>query len=107
MAMNDGIDDLPEPGCGFGDAIKQRIRSMENTQNKIEGQVEDLHRELYRNGYFEKIKRIQRWIDDYEGDEEIHETRSHRLKRDVFVAFIAAGASGLTTVILVLSGILG
>ena len=80
---------------------------MEETQDTIEGQVEDLHRELYRNGYFSKIKRIQRWIDDYEGDETVQENRSYRLKRDIFVALVAAGASGLATVILAISGIVG
>ena len=105
--MNDGIDDLPEPGCGFGEAIKQRIRAMENIQSKIEDQVEDLHRELYRNGYFEKIKRIQRWIDDYEGDEELEEGRSHRLKRDLLVALFVVILNGISTTILVFAGILG
>ena len=107
MAMNDGIDDLPEPGCGFGSAIKQRIRAMEKTQDKIEDQVEDLHRELYRNGYFGKIKKIQQWIDEYEGDEQIQEGRIHRLKRDLFIAIVVTALNGLSTYILFLAGILG
>ena len=105
--MNDGMDDLPEAGCGFGSAIKQRIRAMEGTQNKIEDQVEDLHRELYRNGYLSTIRKLENWVNDYESDEQIHENRAHRIKRDLLVALVAAGASGLMTLILFLAGILG
>ena len=94
MSDNDtNIEDLAEdiePGCNFGYVIAKEVRQT----NK---KVEDLHEELYQNGYVDDIKALRNYVEDKQKE---HEDRID-FKQKRKIALWSAIAGGIVTPIVI------
>jgi len=87
--VEDLADDI-EPACNFGHVIAKEIR--ENN-----GKIDDLHEELYVNGYVDDIKQLRRYV---EGKQDEHEDRID-FKRKAEIAVASAITGGIIAPLIV------
>ena len=93
--VEDLADDI-EPGCNFGYVIAKEVR-------KTNEQVDDLHGELYQNGYVKDIKRLRRYVED---KQEEHENRVDFRQKTKIAAFSVIGGGIATPIVVWLLGFL-
>ena len=87
------VEDLAEdiePGCNFGYVIAKELRGTNS-------QINDLHSELYQNGYIDDIKQLRKYVEE---KQEEHENRID-FKQKTKIALIGAIAGGIATPIIV------
>jgi len=84
----DSLTDNIEPQCNFGYIVAREVRLAND-------QINDLHEELYQNGYIDDIKALREYV---EKKQEEHENRidfKHKMKIGIWSGVAGASTAAL------------
>ncbi|MCF8012693.1 MAG: hypothetical protein K9L56_15600 [Clostridiales bacterium] len=98
MPDHEELTDDIEPGCNYGYLVAQSL-------DRQEKKIDDLHNELYKNGYVDDIRKLREFVEDKKQESQDAVEYKERIKVASYSGVIGAVASGVVTALLFILGI--